>query len=107
MKGWYLNLIEITIYINLLYVNEIHVKCYDFELICFLNTLRYNHSIKYIILKRKGIAIFNNTLFIFLPHEMLSHYIRDIYVSFGNTGYKTSEIYIDYHMNTIDQCEDT
>ena len=55
----------------------------------------------------EGIAISNNTYFISLPHEMLSYYIRDIYVSFGNTGYKTSEIYIDYHMNTIDQCEDT
>ena len=29
---------------------------------------------------------------------MLSYYIRDIYVSFSNTGYKTSEIYIESYV---------
>ena len=53
--------------------------------------------------------LFFTSLFLYFSYLMkiLSHYISDIYVSFGNTGYKTSEIYIDYHMNTIDQCEDT
>ena len=41
---------------------------------------------KYIILKGK-VAISNNTHFIFLPLEMLSHYITAIYVSFSDTGY--------------------
>ena len=35
----------------------------------------------------EGIAISNNTYFISLPHEMLSHYITAIYVSFSDTGY--------------------
>ena len=48
--------------------------------------------------------LFNSLLF--LPHKMLSYYIRDIYVSFSNTGYKTSEIYIqsyvkDYKCRTL------
>ena len=40
--------------------------------------------------------LFNSLLF--LPHKMLSYYIRDIYVSFSNTGYKTSEIYIESYV---------
>ena len=53
-----------------------------------------------------GFAISNNTYFISLPYKMLSYYIRDIYVSFSNTGYKTSEIYIqsyvkDYKCRTL------
>ena len=41
---------------------------------------------KYIILKGK-VAISNNTHFIFIPLDMLSHYITAIYVSFSDTGY--------------------
>ena len=37
----------------------------------------------------EGFDISNNTYFIPLPHKMLSYYIRDIYVSFGDTRYKT------------------